>query len=368
MKRTATVTFHASHNYGSMLQAYALQQIIKGLGFKNKIINLRTERQKDLYTVFTKRVGFKYILKNLSHLFYYYPLRRRYIKFESFLTDYLDLTEEYTSLEQIEKAKTDYDIYIAGSDQIWNPVPADFDWAYYLEFVNKGKKISYAPSFGQLASLGGEDTQKRIAKDLKSFESITVREQRAAENVKKLSGKDAEIVVDPTLLLPKEKWLSLIVDRNKKKEDYIFFYTLFADSHRIKLVKEISKLTGLPVITSNFSNQYDVINPFIKAYDAGPIDFLHLIRDAKLSICSSFHGTVFSCIFNTPFFAIDGMDDARISTLLSSLGLEHRSVDKANISERVKMAMDTSDFVQANELLAKNRIRSLDILRRMLEE
>ena len=85
-KKTATITFHAAHNYGSNLQAYALQQAILKLGYENEIINLRTERQKDLYTVFTKRKGLKYVFKNLSHLLYYFPLKKRMISLKSLLT------------------------------------------------------------------------------------------------------------------------------------------------------------------------------------------------------------------------------------------------------------------------------------------
>ena len=92
-KKTATITFHAAHNYGSNLQAYALQQTIMRLGFENVIINLRTERQKDLYTVFTKRKGLKYLVKNFSHLVYYFPLKRAYQKFEDFITNKLVVTE-----------------------------------------------------------------------------------------------------------------------------------------------------------------------------------------------------------------------------------------------------------------------------------
>lgn len=151
-------------------------------------------------------------------------------------------------------------------------------------------------------------TKKKIADALSSFDAISVREILAADNVKELIGINPSIVIDTTLLLPREHWLSLVNDVKRRiKGDYIFFYTLFADPQRMKIVKRVSKITGLPVVTSNFSNQYDVFNTFIKCYDAGPLDFLALIRDAKLVVVSSFHGAVFSTILNVTFFAIDGM-------------------------------------------------------------
>lgn len=361
--KTATITFHASHNYGSNLQAYALQQVIISLGHENKIINLRTEKQKDVYTVFTKRKGLKYVIKNLSHAWYYSTLKREYSKFEDFINHKLILTKEYTTEAELKNAALDFDCYIAGSDQIWNPVPKDFVWSYYLTFVKKGRKISYATSFGQLASLGDSATKERIANALKSFDCISVREQRAADNVKQLAGITPQIVVDPTLLMNRNQWMDLIKDKERIiKEDYIFFYTLFADKDRMNIIKRVSKCTGLPVVTSNFSNQYDIFNPFIKCYDAGPLDFLTLIRDAKLVVISSFHGTVFSTLFNVPFFAIDGMSDARISTLLTTVGLEDREITIDNVEEKCKCISDI-DFNRVNEILEKQRIPSLNYLK-----
>lgn len=367
VKKTATITFHAAHNYGSNLQAYALQQVIIGFGCKNEIINLRTERQKDLYTVFTKRKGLKYIIKNLSHFFYYFPLKRAYEKFEDFINNKLVTTKEFSTEEELKEAALEYDVFIAGSDQIWNPIPADFDWSYYLTFVRKGRKISYAPSFGQLASKGDEDTKRRIATALKSFDAISVREQGAADNVKMLMGCTSQIVLDPTLLLTRDQWLDLVKDRKRVIDrEYIFFYTLFADPERMSIVKRISKITGLPVVTSNFSNQYDVFNPFIKCYDAGPLEFLTLIRDAKLVVVSSFHGTVFSTLLNVPFFAIDGMTDARISTLLKTVGLEHREITIDNVEEKCKEAFNV-DFNCVNQCIENARRPSLEFLKKNLE-
>lgn len=367
MKRTATITFHAAHNYGSNLQAYALQKTIISLGYGNEILNLRTERQRDLYTVFTKRKGVKYMVKNLSHLFYYFPLKRAYEKFESFINNYLKVTREYISEKELLNADLDYDIYVAGSDQIWNPVPADFDWAYYLTFVKNGRKIAYAPSFGQMSALGDQQTRQRIEESLQSFDIISVREQGAADNIKLLTGKTPPIVLDPTLLLKKEEWLDLIKDRNRLiKSEYVFFYTLFADSNRMNIIKRVSKATGLPVVTSNFSNQYDVFNSFKKCYDAGPLEFLTLVRDAKLVVVSSFHGTVFSILLNVPFFAIDGMTDARISTLLKIAGLEGREITSDNVEEQCKNAYRI-DFTEVNRNIDKARKPSIDFLKKSLE-
>ena len=361
--KTATVTFHAAHNYGSVLQAHALQQVIMSLGHSNVIIDFRTERQKDLYTVYTRRKGLKYIFKNLSHWLYSNSLQRRFDKFEDFIHKYLILTDkEYGVLEELQSETFNYDCFIAGSDQIWNPIPADFDFAYYLPFVKNGKRISYATSFGQLASKGDKQTINRIKTCLRKFDCISVREQGAFDNVKNLAGTEPKIVLDPTLLLPASYWNTLIDDFPIVKGDYIFFYTLFADKERLNLVKSISKRLKLPIVTSNFSNQYDVINPFIKRYDAGPLDFLNLIKHAKLVVTSSFHGSVFSVILNKPFYSIDGLADARISSLLNNTGLQDRSISIDELSKVDKSSL-ILDFSKANERILNLREQSIDFIR-----
>lgn len=364
--KTATITFHAAHNYGSVLQAYALQNVICSLGHENEIINFRTERQIDLYTVFTKRKGIKYFFKNASHALYYNSLKQRVDKFENFINNVLCCTKKiYTTIEELEKENFQKDCFIAGSDQIWNPIPADFDWAYYLPFVKNGRKIAYAPSFGQLASTGDQSTIQKMKTYLQSFDAISVRDQKAADNVKHIVGKDAKVVLDPTLLLSAEEWKKLLPAKPCREGEYIFFYTLFADQEIMAMVKTLSQALHLPVVVSNFSNQFDVINPFEKHYDAGPIEFLDYIYHAKFVITSSFHGTVFSTIFNRPFFSIKGNEDARISQLLRTTGLENRSVDLNTIAEKCKEAYDIN-FDIANQNLQIEKQRSIAYLQEIL--
>ena len=113
MKSVAGITFHASHNYGSVLQAYALQTAVQALGAKYEILNFHTARQIDLYTVFTKRKGLKYLLKNASHAVYYPDLHRKWERFEAFIHNRLALSAKtFSSLEELEAAKLSYDCYL----------------------------------------------------------------------------------------------------------------------------------------------------------------------------------------------------------------------------------------------------------------
>lgn len=367
MKKVAIITFHAAHNYGSMLQAYALQTTIKDIGCECDVINFRTDRQKDLYTVFTKRKGIKYLLKNASHLLYYKSLKEKYDKFESFLDKHIKLTDmQYQSLEELENADFDYDYYISGSDQIWNPIPADFDWAYYLPFVKNGKRIAYAPSFGQLSSLGDEKTKAQISKYLYEYDRISVRESGSKRNVKELINKDVQVVLDPTLLLEKEKYDELVCKQTLVEGEFIFLYTLFATPEIIEVAKYFSKQLKLPIVVSNFSNQYDCINSFTKRFSSGPEEMLWFIKNARLVLASSFHGTVFSIIYKKPFYAIGGNTDARISTLLDITGLSARSIDKNNMKTKINQAFDIS-FDEAIQKLERERQTSMDYLRKALD-
>lgn len=364
--KTATITFHAAHNYGSMLQAFALQQALRKCGCDNEIIDFRTDKQRELYKVFTRRRGIKYILKNICKAIYYRSYSLRFKRFEDFANKNLKCTKTcYHSLDELQKASFQYDCVIAGSDQIWNPVPADFDWAYYLPFVHIGKKISYAPSFGPLAQLLDNVTLAQIGDYLKGFDYITVRDENSKAIVEKASGKHAEIVVDPTLLLTREEWQKLLPHSKSPQKEYIFFYTLFANKEIIHIVNKISKALHMPVVVSNFSNQYDFFNTYQKNYSSGPLEFLNLIVNAKLVITSSFHASVFSTLFNIPFFAINGDRDARISQLLHSVNLLSRTINMNDLYDKLEQAYEC-DFSECNRLLAIKRQDGLASLHKML--
>ena len=350
--KTATITFHGSHNYGSMLQAYALQQEIKQLVGHNEIINFRSHTQRRMNRVITGRKRINTILKDLTHLFYYVPLKHKYQKFESFLANYLSCTEEFSKSDELEKVSLNYDLFISGSDQIWNPNPEDFSMAYLLPFVQKGKKISYAASLGPVSKFKTH-LSSEYAKLLESYQAISVREEgskQVLENI--LPDKSIVIVNDPVFFLSRQQWDALIDKNPIVRGEYIFFYTLFADAEMIGIVKEYAKSYHLPVIISNFTNIYDLTSGFKKKLDCGPLEFLNLLRYAKFVCTSSFHGTALSMLLNKDFITIRGMQDNRISSILKAMQLTERSIkdsdevaDKMNLGsinyEKVNLLIDT---------------------------
>ena len=360
------LTFHASHNYGSCLQAYALQKTIEKLGADTEIINFRTDRQRDMYAVFTKRKGIKYFIKNATHLLYYNFLKKKHANFEAFIANNYTLSaKEYKNYSQLEQENFGYDAFVVGSDQIWNPIPKDFDMSYFLPFVKDKKKIAYAPSFGPFFEKIDDEKLSIIANEVSKFDSISVREISAKHGLEKYISKDVDVVVDPTLLLNKDEWAQLINEKPVVEGEYIFLYTLFSNPEINKVAKYLSKKWKTKVVVSNFTNQHDVISCYEKKFDAGPKEFLNLICNAKFVLATSFHGTVFSILFNKPFFAINGEKDNRISTLLNLTKLQSRTINMVNMDERERMAFDT-DFSMANQLILEERERSIKYLQTAL--
>ncbi len=336
-KKIGTITFHSSYNHGSVLQAYALQEYILdqfGQQYDYQIINLRTKRQKDLYN---KPYGF-YDAKSMIKKIVYFKYKRLFLKrkgrYETFLKNNLHLTTEYENLNELKKANLNFDFLISGSDQIWNYTILDFDWAFFLEFGDdKAKRLSYAASFGPKPLDCSQETKSRLQKDLKRYSSISVREHGSLNNLKKIMNIDenkVSINADPTLLLDKSSWDKL-VESPIEKGDYIFLYDLKNKKEAYDIAKKLSKQYRLPIIVVKEKAQLIMPHRNIKKrYDAGPIEFLNYIKYAKIVISTSFHGNVFSIIFNKPFLAVGGNKDFRINNILRLAKLTDRAISDSN--------------------------------------
>lgn len=368
MKKIATITFHSPYNHGSNLQAYALQEYIKKIcaDCDYKIINLRTDIQKEMYKTCFEKKGIKNMIKSFMTFYEKKDRLVRKEKFEYFINNILQVTKEYSSLEELKKESWDYEYFISGSDQLWNLNAKDFDWANFLEFVNKGKKISYAASFGATKQQWDLSERERVKKDLEKYDCISVREQGSFENVKKLLNIEPMINVDPTMLITKEEWLSIISKQPLVTGDYIFFYNLKGDKNIIKIAKKVSNILNMPIVITQRTFKTEIFYGYKKKLDAGPLEFLNLVNNAKLVLSSSFHGTVFSVLLNKPFFAINGNGDYRIFTLLEKMNLSDRTIEKENIVEKIKKYNEI-DFEEANKLLEAERKKSESYLKNALD-
>lgn len=368
MKKTATLTFHAPHNYGAMLQAYALQQTILGLGMDNDIINLRIPEQKQFYAL-PPESGIE--LKSriyrgvLGLLFGNYMQNRtkKWDRFEQFLADNLKLTPEISSLVPGIPPATGYDCYITGSDQCWNASCPDFTWAYYLDFITDADKISYASSIGPSAGSVDADKARPLVRD---FKAISVRDQDTGKFIESLTGRRHPVLPDPTLLLSRSDWEKMAGDTPLEKGRYIFFYTPYIKPGLYDVADRLSRCLGLPLLISNHTDHRTEAKLRIKGrlrthLDAGPIEFLNLMRNAAAVITGSYHGLLFSAIFHVPFWAYNGDKDLRMKQILNSHGFDNRAINTGNVAEKAPHTFDI-DFAQSDAAIARGREAAVSYL------
>lgn len=362
--KIATLTFHASHNYGSVLQAYALSKQLQIMGNDVEIINLRPQSQKDAYPRVPK---FRRFIDRLFYLSIKGKLNRRYDEYERFINKTLPVTKcEYASTDELKNNDFDYDAYVCGGDQIWNPVCQDFETAYYLQFLDnesKAKKISYSPSLGKTKF--DNETLKNIGNWVKGFDCISVRETRGANIVSKVSGRDVSVVCDPVLLLERKFWDEMSVEPGIKKP-YMLVYFLENNHGNKGFVDELSKTLGLDVVVIT---EYlrDAIKPYIKKYDASPEEFVGLFKNASFVYTNSFHGTAFATIYNKPFISVvdanqestENNNDSRKIDYLKLIGLENRLVKNELPS---KDELLNCDFTAANIKMRTFREKSYKYL------
>ena len=343
MKKIAVVTFHRAHNFGSVLQTYALQEYVKHLGnevgvdIEYKVIDFYTEKQEELYNVYKSGRNIRNIIKNIITCFYVKALEEKHNKFDEFITQKIHLTKRFLTENDLKKDIPDADYYISGSDQIWNVRAKDFSDIYFLDFVEHGRKISYAASFGPLKIEWNQYNKERYSQLLKEYSAISVREEGSKKNISYLSSQECSVNIDPTLLLTCEQWRQIQSDVNYNKGQYILLYCLEPSKSQLKLENAITKKLKLPIVVLRYNNKNDMFNPYVKRYDSGPMDFLAYIDHAALVLSSSFHGTVFSLIYHKPFYVFDGMKDSRISDILSNTGMTDRNLSYMSDTERVTL-------------------------------
>lgn len=359
------LTFHASHNYGSMLQAYALQHVLSQIGHQNVIINLRTNAQKCLIM---PQLEWKHprssLLKFLRMPSTSIALQRKYNRFEYFLKNYLRCTQEYSKHEEVEEdiKCQHYDAIIAGSDQIWNTNCIDFNTSYLLDFDLPVRKIAYAPSLGLHPEYLSEADKRLLAKHLIHFHSLSTREERGGKVIKEISGLDAKVVLDPSLLLTKSDYQKLSYQKPIVKGKYIFYYSPIDRPEIFEKASLLSQETGLKIVITQYQPYYKGKN-ILHINDCGPREFLNIIQHACFTIGKSFHLLAFSIIFEKEFFIVTGDTDSRITNLLNPLGLNNRAI---SVSQKDLTIPPTIDYTQVQKKMDVLKKGSMDFLKNAL--
>ncbi len=333
------LTFNSAHNYGAVLQAWALQEYLLGEGHQVEIINYRLPAIDNLYSLYKPKNPYKKRLLNKAvHAVQYLQVKKadplkvkKYRAFEKFINQSLNTTEPITSYSELNQKKFDFDIMIAGSDQIWNGgLTKGINSAYFLAFgKDSTKRVSYAASIGRDEIPEVEHTL--FQRYLRNFDYISVREEKAKEAVSKLTDKEITVVLDPTLLLNRDKYDKLKKDP-KVKQDYIYVHNVHitkVDKRLNAMAEEMSKRLGIPIVHNR--SDYNFSNELKKFLDGGPDEFIGYIANAKYVITNSFHATVFSIIYQRNFITIPHFQNPeRMRHLLDSLGIGNHLIADTN--------------------------------------
>lgn len=374
-RRVGLITYHAAHNNGSFLQAFATQRKIQQLGYDCDIIHFSTPRQQYLYDVYKKVSGPKDIAKNLYAFVHHKLIQRRHDDFTHLVHSSLQLTPRfYEDLSQMDDLTSQYDVFVSGSDQIWNTDAWDYSEAYFLSFVHDKPKISYASSMGGhiLDKCGDKALADQYRRLLADYTAISVREKSAQEYLTSIIDQPVTQVIDPTLLLKQQDYEDIIAPR-LVDEPYIFYYAIDSielNDSAAQAVQQYSQQKRLPVYVMFTGNK----SYGLKKYGfhllevAAPNHYLSLIKHAEHVLTASFHGTAFSILFEKQFHVVRGkhngkvnMDD-RMSSLLSTCGLSDRNLIEG---ERWSDAVVNYDVVRPR--LDKERRRCSDFLEMSLK-
>ena len=347
MKKTAIVSCYFIHNYGSVLQAYATQQVLEKLNFENETIEVsgfikKIRKKQYIYiirsgirsSIFRDRLGkaknliYKKIIRNN----YTKNIRIRDIEFEKFIYNYINKSPKYKSLKELsEKCYDNYSTVVLGSDQLWLPANIAADY-YTLNFVPKSvNSVAYATSFG--VSQIPDDVKKMAKKFLPRIKHISVREETGKKLVKEITGQKVPVVCDPTLLFTGDEWMKIQEAKSMIKYKYIFCYFIGdAKKHR-EFAKKLRDKTGCKIVALTHIDCYmrnDEDYADYTPFDVGPDKFLNLIRNAEYICTDSFHCTVFSILYQKKFFEFrryintdsKQSTNSRITTLFDLVGID----------------------------------------------
>lgn len=368
MKKVGIITFHAANNFGAVLQCYALQQTIKRLGFDVEIIDYRPKAITTGYKAMIRHpislIKAKGINQALKRIFNFVLMARiclRNYRFYMFRKCNLNTSKNvFYNKESLRTDPPQYDIYIVGSDQVWNPyITHGLDSSFFLDFARKDKvKIGYGVSIGQTKDIN-EIFKCQIKEHIGHMNFISSREKTAAIFLEKLINKEVYNVLDPTLLLDSYSW-DKCVEYTKVKNKYLLLYNLQPNKHMIDFANRISKKYDLDVICFNKNEANNAYNTF--AYN-NPNKFLGYIKNSEIIITNSFHGAVFSIIFHKPFYTfVHDTRGERMVDLMEELGLQDRiirkDIDEINFN---------IDYEEIDRILSIKRIESLEFLVKALE-
>ena len=290
-------------------------------------------------------------------------------KFDDFHKENTNLSKAYTSFSQLYGEKKDYDVYMVGSDQVWNPNNGTNIAPFFLTFAPDGaRKVSFASSFG----VGSVDKQyhEQYKEWLNNIDFIATREQDGVAIIKEITGRQSKHVCDPAMLLTKKEWQDIMIPYEAKNEKpYILLFVFKNSPYAVEFAYKIQKKTGYRIIRV-CKNEMPVESDdkILNIRDFGPAEFLGLYNSASVVITTSFHGTVFSLLFEKPFYTVTPKsknNNSRQQGILRLFNLEERLLKEGD--EYPNLDDLLVDFEKVTPLVDKFRTDSLTFLKNAIE-
>ena len=364
--KACIVTFSSAHNYGAVLQVFAMQEYLKGLGLDVDVINYRPKEIDNAYKLYNVKKKGPKIIRGIKKIrkYIYVNLREKWKierrdNFEYFINNILHTTKPYMTLKEIQNDSLKYDILIAGSDQIWNTdLTKGFKPAYFLEFANRdARRISYAASLGK-----DELPEKYILfykRYLENFDFISVREENMIDLLKQVTDKKVVRVLDPTLLVDKEVYDKAKIETKFKGKDYIYVHFIGMDEKTYEIADKMSKILNLPIVHNRENGLFE--NELEGQFHGRPDELISVIDNAKFVITNSFHITVFSLIYEKDFITIPhAKRPERMKNLLEIAGLSNHLVEDVRIMPK----LDTLkiNYKEVEKRLLEERKKSIEFL------
>lgn len=366
MKKIGLVSVH-NPNYGSMLQTYALHNYLFDNGYDNDII-LYTKKNDwrqfvRIFNIALLKMKMDTVVRDLKCKIFYKEisegLKVRTEKFYEFKCKYFRFTRNYIGWDELKKVNAEYDTFMIGSDQVWNPVNTGTGF-YNLLFTNDDKfRISYASSFGvsMIPSSQLEITKKFLSR----IQCLSTREVQGQKIIKELTGRDAEVVCDPTLLIDSEYWVKLKGEKRFIEEPYIFCYFLGNNPGQREFANRFKITTGYKLVALQHLDEFvksDIAFADEKPFNVGPAEFVNLIANAEYVLTDSFHGSIFSMLFRKTFFTFSRFENetkkstnSRIDSLLNMAGVPERHIKSTDsVDECLKMKVDFSEVHKRIEI------------------
>lgn len=369
MKRVAIMTWYQHKNYGTTLQALALQRAVKKYGYYVEGIDYYSkgyDRETFLEKILDRNRIAEGIHNKIKRILYKSVFdKRKQERYRRFEEKYIALHDKTQTSSQLFSLNKEFDAFICGSDQIWSP--NEFNSKYFLDFVEDDKrKIAYAPSFG-VSSIRDDCTRENIGKLISKIGHISVREEQGVNMLRDYYGVEAKVVLDPTLLLDADEWLEYSNRSYEVESDTLLCYFLGENKKVWKYVEKIAeekklKIAVIPVFDRDYIRKYKIFK------GVGPAEFISLFSKAAYVCTDSFHGTVFSIIFQRDFSVFKRFSDnnpksqnSRIINILGKLNLK-RSLYNSDIG------ISKVNWISVNNNLNILKRFSTDFLKKSLFE